>query len=206
MSTEGILTGYSHAWTSRAQTAAMRHTNHSIQILICSVIVAAGRLSGEIEVQLREGRPVADGVYVNGHGPYRFLPDTGANVNLLEAGLSRKIGMKATFQVDLRSAARKIHASGSDGNEIALDSVRANGQKILFSEREAIHDTSPDIQGVLGQWFFAQFDYTLDLRARRVEFGKHDRIGARTPFDMINAWPVISTSLGALALDSCANR
>ena len=184
----------------------MRHTNHTTQILICSLIIAAGPLFAELKMQVRDGRPVVDGVFVNGHGPYRFLVDTGSNVNLIETGIARKIGMNATFQVDLASSAGKTQTSGSDGNEVALDSVKANGQKFLFSGLEAIHDSSPDIQGVLGQWFLAQYDYTLDLRGKRVEFGKQDRSGTRTRFDMINARPVISTSLGTLALDSGANR
>lgn len=184
----------------------MRPTNHTTQILICFLIIAAGPLYAEVIMQVRDGRPVVDGVFVNGHGPYRFLVDTGSNVNLIETGIARKIGMNATFQVDLASSAGKVATSGSDGNQVVLDSVKADGQKFLFSGLEAIHGSSPDVQGVLGEWFLAQFDYTLDLRGKRVEFGKQDRKGTRTRFDMINARPVISTSLGALALDSGANR
>jgi hypothetical protein len=184
----------------------MRRTHHNTQILICSLIIAAGPLFAEVKMQVRDGRPVVDGVFVNGHGPYRFLVDTGSNVNLIETGIARKISMNATFQMDLASSASKTQTSGGDGNEVALGSIKANGQKFLFSGLEAIHATSRDIQGVLGQWFLAQFDYTLDLRDKRIEFGKHDRSGTRTPFEMINARPVISTSLGALVLDSGANR
>jgi hypothetical protein len=184
----------------------MRHTNHSAQILICSLIIAASPLFGEVKLQVRDGRPVVDGVYVNGHGPYRFLLDTGANVNLIESGIAKKIGMNADFQVDLASSAGKILTSGSDGNRIVLDSVQADGQKFLFSGLEAIHGSSPDVQGVLGEWFLARFDYLIDLRGKRIEFGKQDRTGTRTRFETINARPVISTSLGALALDSGANR
>jgi len=61
---------------------------------------------------------------------------------------------------------------------------------------------SPDIQGVLGQWFLAQFDYVLDLHAKRIEFGKQERRGRRIQLQMINARPIVSTSLGNLALDS----
>jgi hypothetical protein len=188
----------------------MRHTN-TIQILICSLIIAAGPLCGEAKMQVRDGRPVVDGVYVNGHGPYRFLLDTGANVNLIETGIARKIGMSATFQVDLASSAGETQTSGSDGNEVALDGVKAHAQRFLFSGLEAIHGSSPDIHGVLGQWFLAQFDYTLNLRGKRIEFGKIEpgkEAGSRTRtrFHKINARPVISTSLGVLALDSGANR
>jgi hypothetical protein len=184
----------------------MPHTNHKLQILICSLIIAASPLIGGIKMQVRDGRPVVDGVYVNGHGPYRFLVDTGSNINLIETGLAKKIGMNATFQVDLASAAGKIPTSGSDGNEIVLDSVKADEQKFLFTGLDAIHNSSPDVQGVLGEWFFSRFDYTLDLRGKRLEFGKQDRNGTRIAYKIINARPVVSTSLGDLALDSGAAR
>jgi hypothetical protein len=175
-------------------------------LLALAAFIAAGPLFGGVRIQVREGRPVVDGIYVNGHGPYRFLIDTGTNVNLIETGLARKIGMNATFRTHLASSAGKIETPGSDGNEVVLDLVQSEGQKFLFSGLEAIHNSSPDIQGVLGQWFLAQFDYTLDLRGKRLEFGKQDRGGTRTRFEMINARLVVSTSLGHLALDSGSGR
>jgi hypothetical protein len=147
-----------------------------------------------------------DGVFVNGHGPYRFLVDTGSNVNLIETGIAKKIGMTPAFQVELASAAGRVQTSGSDGNEVVLDSAKADEQKFLFSALDAIHNFSPDVQGVLSEWFLAGFDYTLDLKDKRLEIGKQDRSGTRSAFKMINARPVISTSLGDLALDSAAAR
>jgi hypothetical protein len=184
----------------------MRHTNCTFPFLICSLIITTGSLFGGVKLQVREGRPIVDGVYVNGRGPYRFLVDTGSNVNLIETGIAKKIGMNPTFQVELASAAGKVPVSGSDGNEIVLDSAKADEQKFLFSGLDAIHNSSPDVQGVLGEWFLARFDYILDLRGKRLEFGKQDRSGTRSEFKMINARPVISTSLGDLALDSAAAR
>jgi len=114
--------------------------------------------------------------------------------------------MNATFQVDLASAAGKVPVSGSDHNEVALDSAKADEQKFLFSGLAAIHNLSPDVQGVLGEWFLSRFDYTLDVRGKRLEFGKQDRSGTRIAYWVINARPVIATSLGDLALDSAATR
>ncbi len=184
----------------------MRHTRFSFPFLICTAIIAVVPLFGDVKLMVRDGRPIVDGVYVNGAGPYRFLLDTGANVNLIETGLARKIGMNATFRVDLASAAGKVPTAGSDGNQVALDSVKAENQKFLFSRLDAIHASSPEVQGVLGQWFLHQFDYLLDVRGKRLVFGKQDRSGTRASIQMANARPVMSTSLGALALDSGANR
>lgn len=157
-------------------------------------------------MQVVEGRPIVDGIYVNGHGPYRFLVDTGSNVNMIDIGLARKIGMNATFQVDLASSAGKTLMPGSDGNEVVLDSVKADAQKFLFSSLDAVRKLAPDVQGVVGQWFLSRFDYLLDLRGKHIEFGKQERNGTRAAVTMQNGRVVVSTSLGDLVLDSGAAR
>jgi hypothetical protein len=95
---------------------------------------------------------------------------------------------------------------GSDGTEVVLDSGKAAEQKFLFLGLEAIHHRWPDVQGVLGQWFLSRFDYTLDFRAKRLEFRKQDRSGTRAPFTMTNGRMAVSSSLGELVLDSGADR
>lgn len=157
-------------------------------------------------MQVRGGRPIVDGVYVNGHGPYRFLVDTGTNVNLIDMSLARSIGLRATFQTKLTSSTGMTLVTGGDGIEVLLDSVKAEAQEFLFLPPAAIRGRLPDVQGVLGQWFLSHFDYTLDLRGKRLEFGKQDRNGTRARFEMINAEPVVSTSLGYLILDSGAGQ
>jgi len=159
-----------------------------------------------LKLNVTEGRPIVDCVFVNGHGPYRFLLDTGSNVNLIEPDLARIIDMKAAFKLDLASSSGKTELPGSDGNQIALASVEAADQKFLFMGLEAVHKLDPGIRGVLGQWFLSRFDYLIDLRAKRLEFGKQERNGARAPFKWINARTVVSTSLGHLVLDSGAVR
>lgn len=159
-----------------------------------------------LKLSVVEGRPVVDCVFVNGHGPYRFLVDTGANVNMIEPDLARKIGMKATFNVELASSSGKAAMPGSDGNQVTLASAEARDQKFLFSGLEAIHKLDPDVRGVLGQWFLSRFDYLIDLRSKRLEFGRQERNGTRISFTWNNARTIVRTSLGDLVLDSGAAR
>ncbi len=114
--------------------------------------------------------------------------------------------MNATFEVDLSSAAGKIPMPGSDGNEVELGAVKANEQKFLFSGMDAIHHLLPDVRGVVGQWFLSGFDYMLDLRGKRLEFGKQNVSGKRSLFRPLNGRAAFSTRLGDLVLDSGADR
>ena len=64
------------------------------------------------------------------------------------------------------------------------------------------------IEGLLGQEFLSHFDYLLDLKEGRLEFGSLDHPlhdGARTHFTMVEGRPVIATSLGKMVMDSGAD-
>ena len=147
----------------------MRCVNDTKLLLVFSIIIAAVPAFGEVKMQVRDGLPVVEGVYVNGHGPYRFLLDTGTNVDLIETKLARSIGLRATFQNELGSSSGATRVSGGDGFEVALDLARADKQQLPFVGMEAIRERWPDVQGVLGQAFLLRFDYLLDLRGKRLK-------------------------------------
>jgi hypothetical protein len=180
--------------------------NRARWLLIGVMIMVARPLAAEVRLNVLEGRLVVDGVYVNGHGPYRFLVDTGTNVNLIETDLARRIGVNATFQVDLVSAAGRAVTPGADGNEVVFDSLKADGQRFLLSRLDAVHDLLPGVRGVLGQQFLSRFDYFLDFKHQRLEFGKQERSGMRVRFTALNGRAAVSTNLGDLILDSGVTR
>jgi len=172
----------------------------------CPRLVAAA--DGGVKLQLRAGRPVVEGVYINGHGPFRFLVDTGATLNHLDPGLSWAADVSITFHTPLVSSTGTTPASGSEGNEIRLGPVTADGQTFLFGGIDALHQISPDLHGVLGQAFLSRFDYLLDLKSGRLEFGPAVArpTGTRAAFThRADGRAVVSTSLGRLVLDSGAH-
>lgn len=175
-------------------------------IALCVLAMTACPLTGAVKLLVREGRPFVDGVYVNSQGPYRFLLDTGANMNLIESRLARRIGMTTTFEDVVESAAGKTLMPGSDGNVVELGPVRAEGQRFQYTDLETIHMLWPDIHGVLGQTFLSGFDYLLDLRGKRLEFGKQELTGNRSQFRRQDGRTAIATNLGDLVLDSGAPR
>jgi hypothetical protein len=152
---------------------------------------------------MRDGRPVVNDVYVNGHGPYKFLLDTGSTFNHFDPKLAKSIGLATTFKTKLTSSTGIVDAEASEGGEIKIGPVSADGQVFLFAGMEGLHAIGSDIQGVLGQVFLSRFDYLLDQRNRRVEFGTSAHAaGVRAPFRIIQGRPIVATSLGAFVLDS----
>ena len=181
-------------------------------ILVLIATATAVTFAAEVKMQVRDGLPIVDGVFINGHGPHRFLLDTGTNVNLIDKSLAHSIGLDPTFHSELSSSSGVTVAPGGDGIRISLSSVEAGEQKFLFLPLDAIHKHWPDVEGVLGQWFLSQFDYRIDLHGRRLEISKHDEnemptnAGTRAPFRMFNGRPLVTTSLGDLVLDSGSTR
>jgi hypothetical protein len=162
----------------------------------------AQELGQPVKLAVIDGRPVAECVYLNGHGPFRFLLDTGAQANQLDPKAARSLGLRATFQTEMVSAASTGSVSGADGIDIALGQAQASGQRFLFGGMDAVQRFASGIHGVLGQEFLSHFDYTLDLRRKRLEFGKMDRPGTRIPLRTTHGLPAVSSSLGVLLLDS----
>jgi hypothetical protein len=168
-------------------------------VVVCLV---EGALCDEMSIRIIEGRPVVDGVFVSGTGPYRFLVDTGATMNHLEPSLARKAGLQPTFRTELTSSLGSVPAPGSDQLTVSLGALTADQQPFLFAGIEAVHGLGGGIQGILGQAFLGRFDYTIDLRRRRLAFGKRDAQGKKAQFQLLRGRTLVTTSLGDLILDS----
>jgi Aspartyl protease len=157
-----------------------------------------------IPLKVVTGKPVVDGVFLNGHGPYRFLLDTGSQSNQLDSGLARRLGLAATLQLHLQTpSGESTVPSGRVGN-VALGSAEAGDQEFLFTRFDDISTLPSDVRGILGQEFLAHFDYMLDFQHRRLTFGEPSATGMQTGFKLIYGRMAVSTNLGDLVLDSGA--
>jgi len=171
---------------------------------VCLLGMAGSQFAVAVKIEVLQGLPVVNGVFVNGHGPYRFLVDTATTSNHIEPGLARSIGLTPAFRTELASSVGTVVATGVDGVEVELGGARADRQMFLFTGMEVIHRFEAGIQGILGQEFLSRFDYLLDLRGKRLEFGRQEASGHRAPFRVANGRAAVATSLGDLVLDSGA--
>jgi Aspartyl protease len=182
-------------------------------ILLPSAAVAQPA-QASIQLKVMAGKPVVDGVFLNGHGPYRFLLDTGSQSNQVDSGLAHKLGLTATLQLDLQTPSGASTVQGGRVSKVTLgpvgaSAVEADDQEFLFTRFDDLSTLSPDIRGILGQEFLAHFDYTLDFQHHRLifgdqPFGEPSAPGVQTGFRLIFGRMAIPTSLGDLVLDSGA--
>jgi Aspartyl protease len=165
---------------------------------------AASAQAAQTSIQLKiiTGMPVVDGVFLNGHGPYRFLLDTASQSNQMDSGLARKLGLAATLQLNLETPSGESTVHGGRVSEVTLGPVEASEQEFLFTRFKDLSTLPSDIRGILGQEFLARFDYILDFQHHRLTFGEPSARGVQTSFRLIFGRMAVPTSLGDLVLDS----
>lgn len=156
-----------------------------------------------------EGKPVVDGVFLNGQGPYRFLLDTGSQSNQLDSSLARKLGLAATRQLDLQTPSGASSVPAGLVGQVNLGQLAASDQEFLFTRFDDLSTLPPDIRGILGQDFLSHFDYTLDFQHHRLIYGESQSAepsatGLQSRFRLIFGRMAIPTNLGDLVLDSGA--
>src|SRR5262245_20153847 len=105
------------------------------------------RAPQKVRLNIVGGRPVVDDVFLNGHGPYRFLLDTGGQTNQVEAALARRLAFNATFQVEMVTPAGPFLAPGGRVGHVSLGPVKATNQEFVFTSLAGIHAFSPNIRG-----------------------------------------------------------
>jgi hypothetical protein len=156
-----------------------------------------------LRISIVSGRPVVDGVFLNGQGPWRFLLDTGAQTNQVETSIAHNLGLLPTFRTEITTVAGSAYVSGGHVAEASLGSATATSQEFLFTDLDGIHSLAANIHGVLGQEFLSHFDYLLDFAGRRLVFGGAVLEGGiRAEMNLVEGRPTVETDRGKLVLDS----
>lgn len=155
-----------------------------------------------LKLHILAGLPTVDGVFINGHGPYRFLLDTGAESNEMDPALARKLGLKGAFELELDSPSGASTVQGTIVNTLSLGPLVAADQEFLLVAPAALRAVDPAIRGSLGQLFLSRFNYLLDFRRQQIRFGGPAPAGRRVSFRLSCMCMMIPTSEGDLLLAS----
>ena len=101
-------------------------------------------------------------VAINGHGPFKFVLDTGSNRSAISAKLAGTLGLRAAAATALRSATSTTTAIVVRLDAVGVGSVVKCGllMPVLPSASQAVLGSS--IDGLLGQDFLIDETYTID--------------------------------------------
>jgi hypothetical protein len=169
-----------------AVPAQSRHETSSVKLLIVS------------------GKPVVDQIYLDGHGPYRFLLDLGSQTNQLEPELARKVGLLWKPEVVLYTPSGPSAVQAGEIGKVRLGGLETFNQEFLIAHCGDLTNLAAPIQGILGQEFLSHFDYLLDLKNKRLTVEDAPTTGTRISIHLIYGRMALPTSVGNLVLDSGA--
>jgi predicted aspartyl protease len=156
----------------------MKERNKS-KFLTCVVVLIGGlcvfasaqtQPASIAQFKLLNGYLIVIPVTVNGAGPYEFLLDTGTNTTLVSAEFARQLRLRPIDRIELVTVAGSQIVPRARLESLTVGAKTAKKVEALFSELREARAVKPEICGVLGMNFLAQFNYLINYRERRIEF------------------------------------
>lgn len=155
-------------------------------------------------LELIQDKPYVS-VMVNGHGPFRFLVDTGTGT---EAMITPELAKELLLPVVGHAQLTDPSGLGQQRSDSAwIDSLKIAG--VEFPDVEAVvHNLYGDAncQGVLGFELFEDYLLMLDFPGRRMTLTtgelKTDSGGSVLPFQMPDGVPVVTLTIGERQLEA----
>jgi predicted aspartyl protease len=147
------------------------------------------RAAVPLKFTLLHGYLIVIPVTVNGAKPVPFLLDTGASTTLLTPEFARQLGLRAQGRMELITVTGTQILVQAQAESLAVGEHTARQVEVLISDLREVRGVAPQVCGVLGQNFLAQFNYLLDYRARQLVFEEAAELeavlcGERLPLEM----------------------
>lgn len=121
------------------------------------------RLSGDSSIILVR-------VQVNGHGPFEFILDTGADDVVVDASLARQLSLQPSGSVHQATIAGGWAPQRAVADSLQLGCARVEHTAVLLTDLSGVRAAVPEAQGILGLGFLAHFNYLLDYQHRSIRF------------------------------------
>jgi hypothetical protein len=120
-----------------------------------------------VRFDVDEDGAVAVAATVNGAGPFRFLVDTGSSHTAVGDALARRLGLHAVAKAEIVSATGHFMRPVVRLGRTAVGAAAREGILASVLPSAELGRLGGDVDGVIGQDFLGDFDYTLDyLRGR----------------------------------------
>ena len=115
-----------------------------------------------VRFDVDEDGAVAVAAMVNGAGPFRFLVDTGSSHTAVGDALARRLGLQAVAKAEIMSATGHSMRPVVRLGRTAVGAAAREGILASVLPSAELGRLGGDVDGVLGQDFLGDFDYTLD--------------------------------------------
>ena len=146
----------------------------AISLLFLTFSSSAQPPNAPVKFRLVEDFLIIVPVQINDSETLEFLLDTGTNTNIIIPEAAARLKLRAVDRIEMVTAAGSVTTPRSFAPRLALGGKSLANTEVLWSEITELRRLDSRISGILGQSFLAQFNFTLDLRQRRMTFADGD--------------------------------
>lgn len=106
--------------------------------------------------------------WIDGHGPYRFLLDTGSTLSAVSERLADRLALRPVARTALTTVGGADMRLVVQFGDVSLGGVSQRGLLASLATDAELAIVAPDLDGVLGQEFLATYNFTVDYQRRRL--------------------------------------
>ncbi len=137
----------------------------------------------ELAVRIDESGAVVVPVNINGLGPFPFLLDTGSSHSVVSQSLVQQLALRVVAKTSVLTSTGREWRRVVTLDETMIGVERSEGILATVTPSAQLEVIARGIEGIIGQDFLFELNYTLDYRRKRFTWndGRFDAGGTRVP-------------------------
>ena len=168
--------------------------------------VIAGLLLFSSSLLNTKPTPIFADVYIDTHGPYRFLVDTGAQTSLIDPKLAAELGLKPEFRGEVITQNSTRLLPGMKVSALHIGPRTLADVELVFHDVTEARRLDSSVRGLLGINALTGFNFTLSSAASRLDLTSGRPAGELVSFNLVEGRIALKTRMGGetltLILDS----
>ena len=140
-------------------------------LLVAAVVILARPVFADpsnIAVRIDESGAVVVPVSINGRGPFQFLLDTGSSHSVVSRSLADKLALRFVAKTSVVTSTGREWRPIVSLNQTTIGSAQSEGLLASVAPAAQLDDIARGIEGIIGQDFLFDLNYTLDYRRKRL--------------------------------------
>jgi predicted aspartyl protease len=140
-------------------------------LLLAALVIVARPVfadSLEIAVRIDETGAVVVPVTVNGQGPFQFLLDTGSSHSVIGRSLADKLALRFIARTSVMTSTGHEWRAVVSLDQTTIGSARSERLLASVAPSPQLDNVARGIEGIIGQDFLFDLNYTLDYRRKRL--------------------------------------
>jgi predicted aspartyl protease len=140
-------------------------------LLFAAVVIIARPVfadSSTIAVRIDGSGAVIVPVVINGRGPFQFLLDTGSSHSVISQSLADKLALRFIARTSVTMSTGRQWRPVVNLNQTTIGSAQSEGLLASVAPAAQLDDIARGIEGIIGQDFLFDLNYTLDYRRKRL--------------------------------------